>query len=177
MHLPSPLNLFPAEYRDYALTMDIVYDYLRMCKLLKKKINLCFLSGKKIKEEHDRLSAEYTYKHTPTIKIPRDTKFKDLDKCLPDSFEKITTKRRIVQEGTQMHHCVASYASLINKDGCAIYSFLYEGKRYTVEFRKAANAKRYYIRQLYGAWDSDAPLRVWNYVRSFLKPEMLAKTA
>lgn len=85
---------------------------------------------------------------------------------MPDDFEKMTTKKRIVQEGIWQKNCVVSYIADINADRCAIYSFVYDGKRYTVEFRKEDG--HYYIRQLYGACNSKAPDKVWNAVKSYL---------
>lgn len=74
-----------------------------------------------------------------------------------------------------MHHCVASYAPLINSDTCAIYSLVYEEKRYTIEFR--LNKNRYWVRQLYGICDSQAPKEVWNYVTDILNNKTNSKIA
>ena len=144
----------------------IVCDYVRSCKTTKRKINLCFTSGKKLAEAHDDMQVIIRSKYTPKIKIKSNSKFNNLRKLLPDDFEQIKTKRRIVEEGVKMHHCVASYASLVNSDTCAIYSLVYEDKRYTIEFR--SNKKKYVIRQLYGVCDSEASKEVWNYVNSFI---------
>lgn len=144
----------------------IVCDYVRFCKTTKRKINLCFTSGKKLAEAHDDMQVIIRSKYTPKIKINKNSKFNNLRKLLPDDFEQIKTKRRIVEEGVKMHHCVASYASLVNSDTCAIYSLIYEDNRYTIEFR--SNKKGYFVRQLYGVCDSDAPKEVWNYVNSFI---------
>lgn len=144
----------------------IVSDYVRSCKTTKRKINLCFTSGKKLKEAHDDMQVIILSKYTPKIKIKRNSKFNNLKKLLPDDFEQIKTKKRIIEEGVKMHHCVASYASLVNSDTCAIYSLVYEDNRYTIEFR--SNKKGYFVRQLHGVCDSDAPKEVWNYVNSFI---------
>lgn len=144
----------------------IVCDYVRSCKTTKRKVNLCFTSGKKLAEAHDDMQVIIRSKYTPKIKIKSNSKFNNLRKLLPDDFEQIKTKRRIVEEGVKMHHCVASYASLVNSDTCAIYSLVYEDKRYTIEFR--SNKKKYVIRQLYGVCDSEASKEVWNYVNSFI---------
>lgn len=144
----------------------IVCDYVRSCKTTKRKINLCFTSGKKLAEAHDDMQVIIRSKYTPKIKIKSNSRFNNLRKLLPDDFEQIKTKRRIVEEGVKMHHCVASYASLVNSDTCAIYSLVYEDKRYTIEFR--SNKKKYAVRQLYGVCDSEAPKEVWNYVNSFI---------
>lgn len=150
-----------------SFTLQIIKDYFWLCSILHRKINLCFLSGQKIKAAHDELLIEQRTKYTPFIKIPKNTKFAELDKLLPDNFEKITSKKRIIQEGVWQYNCVASHASAINKDDCAIYSFIYDNKRYTIEFSKREN--NYSIEQLYGICNEKASNEIWNYVRFFWK--------
>lgn len=65
-----------------------------------------------------------------------------------------------------MHNCVAEYANKINKDSCAIYSFVHNNKRYTVEF--VAYKNRYSIKQLYGVCNSEPEAGVEDYVKGFL---------
>ena len=102
-----------------------VQDYINFCHTLHKKIHLTFTSAKKMKEFHDDYAVIIENKHTPTITIPKNTKFKGLEKLLPaDEFIWIKTKRKIIKEGVEMHHCVATYANLVNKDDCAIYGFI-----------------------------------------------------
>ena len=80
------------------------------------------------------------------------------------TFEWIKNRKRIIKEGTDMHHCVASYAEKINKDKCAIYSFVYKDKkRYTIEFIYTKN-NRYSIRQIQGMCDRGRPEEVSEYV-------------
>lgn len=147
---------------------DIVYDYLLLCRELKKKINLCHVSGTKLNQDHNEMSKLYEIKCTPLIKIPKNSKFKELRKLLPETFEQIKTKKRIVEEGIKMHNCVSTYAPLINKDVCAIYSLVYDNEPYTIEFRKNDKNHKYCIRQLYGVCNSDAPDEVWQYVSGIL---------
>lgn len=147
-------------------TLQIIRDYFRLCQVMHRKINLCFSSGQKLKDAHDELAVELRSKSCAPIKIPKNTKFKALDKCLPDWFEKMTTTKRIVQEGVQQHNCVASYIPDINSDYCAIYSFVYKNERYTVEFQK--NPEGYYINQLYKACNHIVSEDVWEMVHSYL---------
>ena len=163
---PSSYPIVNGKKIDREHMFIIVSDYVRSCKTTKRKINLCFTSGKKLKEAHDDMQVIILSKYTPKIKIKRNSKFNNLKKLLPDDFEQIKTKKRIIEEGVKMHHCVASYASLVNSDTCAIYSLVYEDNRYTIEFR--SNKKGYFVRQLHGVCDSDAPKEVWNYVNSFI---------
>lgn len=152
---------------DFAMYQHIM-DYIDMCVYMKHKISLTYRSYKKILQAHDKLNEEYRIQHTPKIIIPKDTKFKSLRKVLPDNFEWIKTRKRLVKEARIMHHCVATYANKINHDQCAIYSFVSTrtNERYTVEF--CFRCQKYYIRQIYGKFDVLPPREEREYVESFL---------
>ena len=144
----------------------IIYDYIDMSEMLHRKISIMFTSEKKVNDAHDDLAKELTAKNTPRVKVPKNSKFNRLAKLLPDDMEWIKSKKRLVQEGSEMHNCVASYANKINKDSCAIYSFVYNNKRYTIEFVTYKN--RYSIKQLYGVCNSEPEDGVEDYVKGFL---------
>lgn len=144
----------------------IIYDYIDMSEMLHRKISIMFTSEKKVNDAHDDLVKELTAKNTPRVKVPKNSKFNRLAKLLPDNMEWIKSKKRLVQEGSEMHNCVASYANEINKDSCAIYSFMYNNKRYTIEFVTYKN--RYSIKQLYGVCNSEPEAGVEDYVKGFL---------
>lgn len=155
-----------------------VQDYIRFCYRLHKKIRLTFTSAKKMKELHDDYAVIIKNKYTPTIKIPKNTKFKELEKLLPtDEFTWIKTKRKIIREGVEMHHCVATYADLVNKDICAIYGFIRKDnhRRYTIEFRKNKNG--YYIEQMQSMCDRGYIEEDYAYVQSLLNKNKKYKTA
>jgi hypothetical protein len=146
-----------------------VQDYIDFCHTLHKKIRLTFTSAKKMKELHDDYAVIIKNKYTPTITIPKNTKFRELEKLLPaDEFTWIKTKRKIIKEGVEMHHCVATYADLVNKDVCAIYGFIKKGnhRRYTIEFRKNKNG--YYIRQMQSMCDREYIEEDYIYVQSLI---------
>ena len=155
-----------------------VQDYIRFCYRLHKKIRLTFTSAKKMKELHDDYAVIIKNKYTPTIKIPKNTKFKELEKLLPtDEFTWIKTKRKIIREGVEMHHCVATYADLVNKDICAIYGFIRKDnhRRYTIEFRKNKNG--YYIEQMQSMCNRGYIEEDYAYVQSLLNKNKKYKTA
>lgn len=102
----------------------LVKDYIDMCIMCKEKINIRFRSKKKLQEAHDKISQKYYAKHTPLVKIPKNSKFKELRKILPSEFEYIKTRKRLIEETAIQHHCVWSYADKINRDNCAIYSYV-----------------------------------------------------
>lgn len=144
----------------------VINDYLSMSKDLNRKISLSFHSPNSLQEAHDEVMIIHRDKHTEKVKIPVKTKFAQLRKLLPDEFEWIKTRRRLIKEGVDMHHCVTSYANKINQDRCAIYSIVYENKRYTIEF--SCNKNVFYIAQIRGKYNSGCPEAVRQYVKSFL---------
>lgn len=150
--------------------IGVITDYIDISRKLKRKISLRFKSAKKVKDVHNEVAAIDVAKYTPLIKIPNNSRFKKLRELLPEEFEWITTKKRIVYEGIIMHHCVASYADKVNNDICAIYSFIYKkwNKRYTIEFRMKRNGI-YYINQIQSACDRGGADEVWKYVESFIR--------
>lgn len=152
---------------DFAMYQHIM-DYINMCVDTKHKISLTYRSYKKILRAHNKLNEEYMIQRTPKIIVPKNTKFKSLRKALPDNFEWIKTRKRLVKEARIMHHCVATYANKINHDQCAIYSFVSTrtNERYTVEF--CFRCQKYYIRQIYGKFDVLPPREEREYVESFL---------
>lgn len=155
-----------------------VRDYILFCHRLHKKIRLTFTSAKKMKELHDDYAVIIKNKYTPTITIPKNTEFKELEKLLPtDEFTWIKTKRKIIEEGVEMHHCVATYANLVNKDICAIYRFVRKdnNRRYTIEFRK--NKERYYIEQMQSMCDRGYIEEDYAYVQSLLNKNKKDKAA
>ena len=146
-----------------------VQDYINFCHTLHKKIRLTFTSAKKMKEFHDDYAVIIKNKYTPTVTIPKNTKFKELEKLLPaDEFTWIKTKRKIIKEGVEMHHCVATYADLVNKDVCAIYGFIKKDnhRRYTIEIRKNKNG--YYIRQMQSMCERGYIEEDYIYVQSLI---------
>ncbi|MCJ8341640.1 MAG: PcfJ domain-containing protein [Cetobacterium sp.] len=149
-----------------------ISDYIRMTINFSKskKVNLKIKSVKRILEEHDRLTKEMYEKETPTIKIKKNSKFKNLK--LSYEFEKIKTKKRLIQETREQKHCVWSYAEDINKDKCMIYSTIFEGNRYTLEIR--INRKKYKLAQIKGFRNSLVPQELIDSIEKQLKNQRVA---
>lgn len=147
-----------------------IFDYIMTCKQTKDKVNLRFRSYKKLMEAHDDIYIKYQNKFVSDITIPANSRFMKLRTMLPEDFEWITTKRRILKEASMMHHCVASYAEKINSDRCAIYSYVdpESGKRYTIEFEKRrGKTDGYKIVQIRGTCNASCPEKIKEYVGSF----------
>ncbi|WP_338631640.1 PcfJ domain-containing protein [Clostridium baratii] len=153
-------------YDDDGYGDQLIRDYIRMTLMSDNRIlNLKIKSYRRLCEEHNKISIKLRQKETKTIKIPKESKFKNLK--LPKEFEEIKTKKRIVEESIKQNNCVWSYADDINKDKCRIYSTMYEGKRYTLEIRKRRN--KFVLAQLYGVCNSYAPEELELKIKSMLK--------
>lgn len=146
---------------------NVINDYVNICFLTHTKISLSARSMKRIQEMHDDVSHAYYNKRTPPVVIPKNTVFKRLRKLLPAEFEWITSRRRLIAETVMQDHCVWSYADMMNKDQCAIYSYVdAEGKRFTLEF--VVQNKRYICKQIQGKYNQGNADAVGELVRSFL---------
>lgn len=148
-----------------------IVDSIYMAFYLKQKIPLNRLkTNSSVRKYHDKLTYDFLMKKMKsknyTLKIKEDSKFNDLRKILPSEFEWIKNKKRLIQETVIQHHCVATYNELINKDICAIYSTIYKGKRYTMEFRK--EKKKFYLHQVQGKYNVENTAEIRKYVESIL---------
>ncbi len=140
------IKKYGLDFKELYNQEDIIYieDYIKFCKELKYKIDLT-ISLKRLINEHNNLSNIIINKMTKKVEIPKNSKFNILKKYLPKDFERIKNKKRLVHEGSIQNHCVATYAKLINNDKSAIYSYMYEGKRVTLEIIKKRN--KYIVKQ------------------------------
>ncbi len=146
----------------------IIRDYINICLDMKEKISLRYNSIKKLNNAHIKLSEKYEYKNMPDIQVPKDSRFKNLRKQLPSAFEWIKTKKRLMREAVLQKHCVAVYAEAINKDICAIYSFVYEPEncRYTLEIREEQG--KYQLVQIQKKYNQGCSNEARQYVQQFI---------
>jgi len=156
----------------------LVNDYISMCKQSKTKIRLDIYSIAQLNNLHNKISDDpYNYRNiTKDVKIPKQSKFLELREILPDNFEWIKTRKRLILETELQHHCVWSYADKITADNCAIYSFTDinaehtkdgKPKRYTIEFCINKNGQ-YYINQVQGKYDAVNAHGMKEYIQTLL---------
>ena len=160
---------------------QIALDYVSMCRQVNKrhvrgKVDLDIKSYAQLKNRHDMFNRnDHAFYETRTgnVTIPKESKFLTLREYLPDDFEWIKDRKRLILETELQHHCVWSYARKISRDECAIYS--YEDtvskygdkpKRYTIEFR--CNGKNYYVVQVQGRYDQVNARNMRAYIQSIL---------
>lgn len=159
---------------------SIIADYIDMARALKIKISLHTLTMNGVHKMHDELRDAMLIKAARNssfqVSIPQKSQFAKLDGLLV-GFERIRTKKRLIDESVMLHHCVASldYASRINHDKCAIYSFYDasgaysqggKSERFTVEIIKSKG--KYKIRQIRGLHNHDPKPELFDYVNSLI---------
>lgn len=155
-----------------------VADYVNMCLRTKTKVRLDVRSIRQAINLHDMMAENRThqYQSTAQVKIPKDSKFNKLREMLPDEFEWIKTRKRLIIETELQHHCVWSYATKITNDKCAIYSYVDKDsqhsddgkpKRYTIEFA-VDKAGKYKIVQVQGRYDREHTNEMTKYVQQLL---------
>lgn len=164
----------------------IAKDYVHMTLLKKKKVDLAIRSHEELENKHDECSTIGYNKVTGKVRIPEDTVFRELRKILPEEFEWITTRKRLINETKLQGHCVWSYADEITNDKCAIYSYVdysgemsYEGnpKRYTIEFRYDRIKNKYFIEQTQGKYDRVNASKMSDYINKILDEYYQRKSA
>ncbi len=139
-----------------------VADYVRILKMLDKKINLNIRSVKRLRAEHDEMARKIKAASIPDIKVKR--LYPDIKSGGDFVVEKIQDKHRLMVESEIQNHCVKTYASSINSGNCCIYSFLdkMDGKRYTLEVQVHKNTETrkqaFILNQIKGKFNCSPPL-------------------
>jgi hypothetical protein len=147
-------------------------DTVNMTIQLGRKINLLW-SPARIKEEHDKLTKELSGIKKMFVRHEDLKPSKVFKNILPEEFELIDDRYRLFEEGEMMGHCVYTSDTYINniKEGTgAIYSILYEGKRYTLEliYNSFSSDKKYYINQFRAASNQNPPENLNTWVHELI---------
>ncbi len=161
----------------------LIYDYVNMlmfntARKNREKIKLNIKSINEIRNKHDNITTcTNINKKTHSVKIKKDSVFNELRNILPNTFEWIKTRKRLILETKIQHHCVWSYADKITNDKCAIYSYVDKDgsksidgipKRYTIEFGFNKNTCQYYVLQTQGRYDSVNASNMEKYINEIL---------
>lgn len=142
----------------------LIKDYINLCKILSINVNLKMSSFKKLKIEHDRLALEL---------VERDIEKRDIR--IKEIYKKITfislikTTDDLVLESKRQHHCVASYLQSIENGLCAIYTDIYESKRFTIEVSYKSTMQSFILNQCKGVFNSEPPAEFLKLLRSKIK--------
>lgn len=159
------------EYKIYAK------DYISITAQNKEKVQLTIKSFAELKNKHDAAENTNLYKSTGPVKVPKNSRFAALRKILPEEFEWIKTRKRLISEAVMQHHCVWSYAPDITADKSAIYSYVDRSgmmdkdgisKRYTIEFKINKNGK-YYVAQTQGWYNKVNTSQMKTFINKILQ--------
>lgn len=152
---------------------NILNDYITMTIKMKKTFNMKMTSVARLIDEHNKLAIAYRCKYTKNITIPKNSIFNKLK--LPKEWQRIKTKQALVEESILNNNCVASYDDKINRDKCAIFTRMYEGKRYTIEiiYKKYKGKYKFAVRQIYGKSNSIAPEQLEKELNKLIYDENL----
>lgn len=148
-------------------------DMVSMRLQKKEKIKVSINSLAELENLHEDANRVDYDKETGRVRIPKDSRFNKLQKLLPDDFEWIKTRKRLITETKLQHHCVWQYADKITEDNCAIYSYYdaeakygSDPKRYTIEFMISSG--KYYVKQVQGRYDRKNASVLHDYLQSYL---------
>ena len=138
---------------------SLVLDYMHLCRNNGIKISLRFSTIERMREivegEHRRI-AQSEDDGIPEELVPCDSRFRSLEKNLPDDYEWIKTKTRLFDEGNKQHNCVYSYRARIRQDMLAIVHWEFQGRTYTIEVRVGAGGF-FDVVQMKGKYNIDPP--------------------
>lgn len=154
-------------------TKSIFYDYIDMVISSKYKFNLDIATLKKLHKEHDKVAEIYAIKRYKKEKLEIKETNPFLQLILPKEFKMIKTKAELFQEGKINKNCVFSYITSINKEKCIIYTTLYEGRKYTIEFKRRRD--KFILAQIEGFHHSKAPKELIEYIVKCIKDQRIVK--
>lgn len=153
----------------------LVQDAIKMAIDMRRKISLTFNSWNGVRKWHNDLAVKHRCKGLATVKIPKESKFKNLK--LPDNCVRLKTRKMFVEEGGFQHNCVTSYINDVNRDRCSIWSMRKEdGTRNTIEIVIKRNMKtkeyEFDIAQMRGFANKNAPREDIELIKKCLEGQV-----
>lgn len=139
----------------------LIKDWIEDHKELGRKLTLKVKSKTRIEDEHRKMSKERMIKGIKAVKVHE--RYNDLFKDSELEFELIQDKARLLAESIDQDHCVATYANQINSGSCAIFSFKWEDKVYTLQV-----SSQYFNVQFRGHRNTDVPVELVGLVDKYL---------
>lgn len=153
------------ELQDKSYLSDYISILIRLKG--KYKINLNIKTNKKLISEHDKIYAIYIKEKLKKEKMIIKENNPFLQLKLPKDIKILNTKKKLFDEGKRMEHCAYTYLPYINNETCMLYTYLKEGKRYTIEIRK--KGKKFSLNQLKGYKNSEPPQEIIEYVENAIE--------
>lgn len=145
---------------------------------LTKKIDCPMKSWNRFIKYHDELSIK---SRNNLIKKRFNNKTIVLEEKWQPLIEKVKKEKnvqvldsinKLIVEGNDMHHCVASYATKVAKGRCLILSIVLKGARYTVEVAiRGRKHFKYKAIQIQGKYNQSPTEVVVNEIRTLIEKE------
>lgn len=144
----------------------VIEDYIRMSLLAKNKINLN-LTYNQLVNEHDRLSLFFKTRDLKDIKVNKN-KIKVYEQLSIKGYKMLKTPEEFIKEGQRQSNCVASYYEDYAYGDCAIFSGVFENKRYTLRIVYNKRTKLFHIDELRGFANEMASDKAVDFVEKQL---------
>lgn len=115
-------------------------DYIRMCRMRRRKVKIDFSSRRKLVEKHDKLFASIENKNLK--EKHKNSRFEiyaeyrpliDTVKKRSNPFKYLQKPIDLVVEGNKMGHCVGSYIGAVDEGECVILTVDLDDVHYTLE--------------------------------------------
>jgi hypothetical protein len=160
--------VFHSKPREINTFMKIIDDYVGFLFSYKITPPLTIKTRRGLIKRHDELAKRNRQEQAANLCVPKKSVFNKLK--LPPEYERIKDGERLIREGEMNNNCVASYSEYINKDKCAIYSLVADGKRYTIEICRNQH-NDFYISQMSGYSNSASPDEVYDRLEELIKEQ------
>ena len=139
--------------REIVVGKQIIRDALKMDVQMRRKSSLTYRSARAIYEWHEHCSITIRSRALPTVKIPKNSKFRELK--MPKNCVRLKSRKEFLEEAEYQNNCVASYIEDVNADVASIWSLRKEdGTRETIDIRwhegDYRRAGYFYVNQMHG---------------------------
>ena len=151
--------------KDFWHTAYIVGDTLRMFEELGHKANLNW-SYSRWQEEHDKATRKIN-----SLRFSKESFVEPFSKAVEGfTFTLLTSPFEVGQEGSDMNHCVGSYAKDCEAGFYEVYKVEGKGQRVTLGVH-IRDGGVLHLDQIYGKFNSHCPEDVYQAALKFIKEE------
>ena len=145
----------------------LLRDYFGDLHHFKLKTNLLFTNVDRIRELHSRYTRMRILEGVPEIKVHK--RFVDLVNSFNMNCDIIDTKDKLIEEGSTMEHCVATYHGQINAGQCCIVHIPYEDTPgYTLQITGGIEGQAFSIGQFKGKFNCEAPQELKDKINNMI---------
>ena len=166
--------------REIIVGKQIIRDALNMDVQMRRKSSLTYHSARAIYEWHEHCALTIRSRELPTVRISRDSKFRELK--MPKNCVRLKSKKEFLEEAEFQNNCVASYIEDVNADMVSIWSMRKDdGTRVTIEVRWHGGDYRrggyFYVNQMAEYGNSDCSKEDYDAVRKCLEGQTIPENS